>query len=66
MTIPKITINQNVLVLLMGLLGIGFGEFYGLWTLYIISLVISLLMGFDVLRSMRAYTKHYVKNKLKL
>jgi hypothetical protein len=52
--------NQNVIVWVIGMLGLGFSEFYGLKTLYWISLIIAIYMGFSVCRSMNWYTKNYI------
>lgn len=60
---PKISVNQNVLVLIVGLIGLGFSEMYGLKTLYIFSFIISAVIGVSVIISMIWYTYRYMKNK---
>lgn len=63
MNLPKININQNVIVLIVGIIGLGFSELYGLKTLYWISLLIAIVMGISVCLSMIYYTFNYIKKK---
>ena len=61
-----ISINQNILVLIIGLIGLGVSEIYAVrGMLYVLSFSISIVMTVFVLTSMRAYTAHYIKKKEK-
>ncbi|VVB68154.1 Uncharacterised protein [Candidatus Norongarragalina meridionalis] len=62
----KISLNQNVWVLLIGLVGLGVSELYKLETLYWFSFGISLVMSVSVCVSMAWYTFDYMKKKEKL
>lgn len=62
---PKLDvyINQNVVVLIVALLGLGFSEFYNLKTLYMLSLIMSIWMGISVCASMSWYTIRYINKR---
>ena len=60
--VPKM--NQNVLVLAIALTGLYFSELQHLKSLYCITLIISIIIGFEVIVSMSYYTLDYVQGKL--
>ncbi|MDD5133492.1 MAG: hypothetical protein PHD81_04660 [Candidatus Nanoarchaeia archaeon] len=63
--ITNLKINQNVLVLAIFLISLGFSEVYSLNYLFWISLFGSYIIGIFVIISMVAYTYNYSKGKLK-
>jgi tellurite resistance protein TehA-like permease len=56
-------INQNILLLLLGLFSLGFSEYYNLKSLYILALILTITMIISVLACMVAYTFHYINKK---
>lgn len=60
-----IYINQNVLILIVGFLGLGFSELNNLrgGVLYYLSLILSIAGLVSVVTTLRAYTKYYCWNK---
>lgn len=55
--------NQNLLVLIVGLVALGFAEFYKLNILFWIAIIISIFMSISVLISMVFYTIDYMTKK---
>ncbi|MEK6928216.1 MAG: hypothetical protein AABX11_07320 [Nanoarchaeota archaeon] len=60
--IPRI--NQNILVLVISLVALYFSELNNLKTMYLISVIMSMIIGVQVIISMVFYTYDYVKGKL--
>lgn len=63
MNYPQININQNVIVLILSVIGLGASEFYNLKTLYWLSLPMAIIMGVSVCLSMVYYTYDYILKK---
>jgi len=60
---PKININQNVIVLIIGLVSLAIAEMYKLPFLFGLGLIISAVMAPLVIYSMICYTSNYAKKK---
>lgn len=60
----KINLNQNLWGLLLSLLTLGVGEYYGLCSLYWFGLVLSLFTSLSFLITLTAYTIRYWKLKM--
>ena len=56
-------INQNLLSLLVGMVGLGIAERYELFYLGVLSGILSTFMVLSVLFTMLAYTVNYVKKR---
>lgn len=56
-------INQNLLTLIVGMVGLGIAEYHGFFYLRILSGMLSAFMMLSVLFTMLAYTVNYVKKK---
>ncbi len=61
----NINVNQNVIVLIIGLVALAYSELNKLPLLLLFSLIISVVMTIFVLISMNTYTWHYINKKLK-
>ena len=56
-------LNQNVIVLIVGLIALGFAEYYNLYILGSFGVSIIIITCIFVFISMFYYTKHYIENK---
>jgi hypothetical protein len=61
----KININQNVIVLIVGLVGLTYSEQYDLPVLFWISVIISVIVTISVLVSMTWYTNPLYAEEVK-
>jgi hypothetical protein len=63
-----IYINQNIIILIIGFLGLGFSELNNLQggALYYLSLVLSIAGFFSVGITLKAYTGHYCQKRKRL
>lgn len=57
--LPKLYINQNVVILIVGLFALGFAEYYKLYALFWVGLIISIIMSGSVCISMTFYPNNY-------
>lgn len=62
--LSKLQINQNVLVLIVGLTGLGVAEYFNLYWLKFFTFYISLVMSLTVTISMSVYSWNYIKKNL--
>ncbi len=58
-------LNQNVIVLIVGLFALGFAEYYNLYMLGSFGVSLIIITSIFVFISMFYYTKHYIENKNK-
>jgi len=56
-------LNQNVIVLIVGLFALGFAEYYNLYILGSFGVSLIIITSIFVFISMFYYTKHYIENK---
>jgi glucan phosphoethanolaminetransferase (alkaline phosphatase superfamily) len=61
----KINLNQNLWGLLLTLLALGTSEYFDLYTLYWISLILSILTSISFLVTLLAYTINYWGKRMK-
>lgn len=59
----NLKMNQNTLIFLIAMIGIGIGEYFHLCTLYYCSLIVGGASIVSVLFCLKAYTKNYMNNK---
>ena len=62
----NLKMNQNTLIFLISMIGIGVAEFYHLCTLYYFSLIVGVASTLSILITLRAYTQNYKNNKNKI
>jgi len=60
----KISLNQNLWILVVGFLSLGLSEYYDLEKLKVLSLVLSILALVSIVVTLLFYTIRYCKNKL--
>lgn len=61
----KINLNQNLWLLIVSLLTLGFSEFYKLYCLFYFGIILSLISTISSVVTLFYYTKKYIKNKNK-
>ena len=61
----NINLNQNLWVLIVSLLGLGFSEYFILPKLESISFILSLIASFSIVLCLFFYTINYCKDKWK-
>jgi len=61
----KINLNQNVWVLIISLLTLGFSEYFCLKTLFVFGVILSILSSISILITLIVYTIKYSKSKLR-
>ena len=61
--LPKISVNQNVVFLILILIILGAAEYFNIKSVFWISLILAIWMAISVGLSMNWYTLHYIKKK---
>ncbi len=60
----KINLNQNLWILVISFVSLGFSEYYDLQKLMPISWILSISSSISIFFTLVFYTFHYCKNKL--
>jgi len=59
----KVNLNQNIWILIISLLGLGFSEYFNLQKLMTISFLLTIISFISVFFTLIFYTTNYCKNK---